>query len=306
MLTPTFRSVLALPSVLLTGALLLAGCAKPVPTEGPEAGGGAGAEADGAPLDVSDPHAALVTAADGPWRPEKNRARNPARHPVETLEFFQIRPDMTVVELWPGGGWYTEILAPFLKEQGKLIVTNFDPNSSRGPDDYRPRVAKALLDKLAGDKARYGGVEVVTVQSPDTLVLAPENSVDLVLTFRNSHGWVNDGSAPAVYGAAFKALKPGGVLGVVQHRARPDDERDPKAIADTGYVREDYLIETIEAVGFKLDAKSEVNANPRDTKDYPKGVWTLPPGYDLGDQDRAKYEAIGESDRMTLRFVKPE
>ncbi|MCB9566504.1 MAG: class I SAM-dependent methyltransferase [Myxococcales bacterium] len=301
--TPALRP---LPLATLLAASLLACAAKPVPTEAPPAEGAVNAQStpEGASSAGEGDRAAIEAAVAAPHRADKNRARDGARHPVETLTFFGLRPAMTVVELWPGGGWYTEILAATVHGKGKLIATNFDPNASSDPKDYRVRVGKAFLEKLESDPV-YEGIDVVTVGDPKALVLAPEGSVDLVLTFRNSHGWIEDGSAEAIYGAAFRALKPGGVLGVVQHRAKADDAREPKAIAETGYVREDYLIQTIEAVGFELAGKSEVNANPKDTKDYAKGVWTLPPGFSEGDTDRAKYEAIGESDRMTLRFVKP-
>ena len=211
---------------------------------------------------------------------------------------------MTVVELWPGGGWYTELLAAVVKGEGKLITTNFDTEASDDPKDYRVRVGNAFNEKMASDEV-YAGVEVITVRDPKALVLAPAGSVDMVLTFRNSHNWISDGVAGDVYGAAFQALRPGGVLGVVQHRAKADDARPPEELAKTGYLREDSLIASIEAAGFVLEERSEINANPRDTKDYEKGVWTLPPSFTLGDVDRDKYAAIGESDRMTLRFRKP-
>ncbi|HRI07762.1 MAG TPA: methyltransferase [Nannocystaceae bacterium] len=299
-MTPTPRSF---ATIALGLALGLACAPKPATTEEPD-GAGAGASAD-AGIDEAT-RAAIEAALAGAHRSDKNRARDGARHPLETLAFFGLRRDMTVVELWPGGGgWYTEILAPVLREGGKLIATNFDASKVTDPNDYRARVSKSFADKIAGDPALYDRVTVVTVDPPNPFVLAPAGSVDMVLTFRNSHGWIEDGMAPMVYKAAFDALRPGGVLGVVQHRAKADDARDPKALAETGYVREDYLVQTIEAVGFKLDAKSEVNANPKDTKDYEKGVWTLPPALTLGEVDKAKYEEIGESDRMTLRFVKP-
>jgi len=283
---------------------LVAACApKPVPVESPAPAPAAEAE-EAAPEEAPATGNAIETALAGAHRSAANRARDDQRHPLETLTFFGLAPEMTVVELWPGGGWYTEVLAATVHGQGKLITTNFDVNASTDPKDYRVRVGTAFAKKLESDPV-YEGVEAVTVTDPKTLTLAPEGTVDLIVTFRNSHGWIEDEVAASVYGAAFQALRPGGVLGVVQHRAKADDAREPKVLADSGYVREDYLIETIEAVGFKLDEKSEINANPRDTKDYEKGVWTLPPGFRLEAVDREKYEAIGESDRMTLRFVKP-
>jgi predicted methyltransferase len=293
-----------LPILTLSLALPFAlACApKPVPTETPEEPAAAAPEAEAsadAPVGGS-----IEAALAGAHRSEGNRARDGQRHPMETLTFFGLTPEMTVVELWPGGGWYTQVLAGTVYGSGKLITTNFDVNASTDPQDYRVRVGTAFAEMLKSSPI-YEGVETVVVSDPNNLTLAPEGTVDMVLTFRNSHGWIEDGTATAIYTAAFTALRPGGVLGVVQHRAKADDDRDPKVIADSGYVREDYLIETIEAVGFKLEEKSEINANPNDTKDYEKGVWTLPPNYRLKDVDRGKYEAIGESDRMTLRFVKP-
>ncbi|HSJ99479.1 MAG TPA: methyltransferase [Myxococcota bacterium] len=243
----------------------------------------------------------LQRAIDSPQRTPEDRARDAHRHPRETLLFFGIEPDMRVLELWPGAAWYTEILAEFLAPDGKLAVTNFDPE---GPADKpMTRYAKQLAEKLASDPARFGAVEVVEIDPPAKLVLGAADSYDLVLTFRNNHSWINGGYHDAVYAEAFRVLKPGGVLGVVQHRAK--EGADPLASAKTGYVPEAFVIEAAERAGFDLAGRSEVNANPKDTKDHPEGVWTLPPSYRLGDEDRAKYEAIGESDRMTLRFVKP-
>lgn len=246
--------------------------------------------------------ARLRQAIDAPQRTPENRARDGWRHPQETLLFFGIEPGMRVLELWPGGGaWYTEILAGFLAPDGRLTVTNFDPE---GPADaYATRAAKALADKLAGDPARFGAVEVVTIDPPSKLGFGAADHYDLVLTFRNNHTWINGGYQDAVYEEAFRVLKPGGVMGVVQHRAA--EGADPALSAKTGYVPESEVIAAAERAGFELAGRSEVNANPKDTRDHPEGVWTLPPTYRLGEQDRAKYEAIGESDRMTLRFVKP-
>lgn len=248
--------------------------------------------------------AALRAALDGAQRSAENKARDQYRHPLETLLFFGLRQDMTVVELWPGGGgWFTEVLAPVLRERGKLITTNFDTS---GPADaYGTKAGKRYAEKLAGNPGVYDKVQVVTVKDLNTLTLAPDASVDLVLTFRNTHNWVEDGSEAAIYGAAFRALKPGGVLGVEQHRAKPGPVADPKKQAETGYLPEDWVIARVESFGFKFVAKSEVNANPKDTKDHAKGVWALPPALQNGETDKAKYQAIGESDRMTLKFVKP-
>ena len=244
----------------------------------------------------------LAALADGNHRSVAHRARNADRHPAETLTFFGIQPDMTVVEITPGGGgWYTEILAPFLRDQGKLYAANYDPDSEVG---YYRRNADAFREKLEAQPELYDQVEITVFDPPDKLRMAPDGTADMVLTFRNFHNWMEEGSQTYAAAAMYKVLKPGGVLGVVQHRASPDEEQDPAA--ESGYVREDYLIQQLEALGFELAGRSEINANPKDTRDHPEGVWTLPPGYELGDEDRAKYQAIGESDRMTLKFIKPE
>jgi predicted methyltransferase len=225
-----------------------------------------------------------------PHRSEANRARDKYRHPIETLSFFGVRDDMTVVELWPGNGWYTEVLAPLLKDKGKLVVTN----TANG---------KKYAEMLAARPDLYGKVEVRIVAPPTDINFGPDGTADLVVTFRNIHGWVPNNYDDKVFSAAYRVLKPGGVFGVVEHRAKPG--ADPAELKDTGYVPEDFVIKRVEQAGFKLAGKSEVNANPKDTKDHPKGVWTLPPTLRLGEVDKDKYLAIGESDRMTLKFVKP-
>lgn len=248
----------------------------------------------------------LNKIAAGDHRSDNNRSRNAFRHPAETLEFFGIKPSMTVVELWPGGGWYTEILAPYLKADGKLIAANFQVDGAdlknRG-QAYRAKAGQKFRDKIAANKAIWGDVEEVTLAPPAITRLSDSNSVDMVLTFRNLHNWEQSGAMESVFMAAYDALKPGGVFGVVEHRA--PYQVDTQEQSKTGYMSEQYTISLAVKVGFKLDRKSQVNANTRDTKDHPRGVWTLPPSLALGEQDRAKYLAIGESDRMTLRFVKP-
>ena len=229
-------------------------------------------------------------------RPAAESARDKWRHPAETLAFFGVRQDMTVVELWPGGGWYTAILAPLLADRGKLVVTNMDPD---GPSEN----AKKYAARLASKPNDFSKVEVKIINPPADIGLGAEGSADAVLTFRNFHNWVRDGVAEKVLAASFRVLKSGGVFGVEEHRAKADADR--AKVGDTGYVPEAMVIDLAQRAGFRLDGRSEVNSNPNDTKDYPKGVWTLPPVLRLGDQDRAKYEAIGESDRMTLRFRKP-
>ena len=250
---------------------------------------------------AADVTTALQKAVTGEHRSPENVARNQYRHPVETLSFFGIRPEMTVVEISPGGGgWYTEVLAPFLREQGKLIAANYD--SSSEIEYYRVNAAK-YLDKLKSRPDLYDRVSVIEFSPPKKSELATAASVDMVVTFRNVHNWIEAGNEAQVFSAMFKALKPGGTLGLVEHRGKPD--MVGKQWAKQGYVAEAETIRLAEQAGFKLAQRSEINANPKDTKDYPKGVWTLPPSLEEGDKDREKYLGIGESDRMTLKFIKP-
>jgi predicted methyltransferase len=257
-------------------------------------GAPAGAQGSG-----SDAAARLRAAIAGEHREAQNRARDAYRHPFETLAFFGIEPDMTVVEIWPGGGWYTEILAPFLKGGGRLYAAGWDRDST---SDYVQRALKGYGQKLAGRPDVYGEV-IVTELSPSKTDIAPAGSGDMVLTFRSLHNWMRRGYERAIFEAMFDALKPGGVLGLVQHRGDPEVWQDPQALS--GYVNQETAIELAEDVGYRLVASSEVNANPKDTKDHPEGVWTLPPTLRLKEQDRDTYLAIGESDRMTLKFIKP-
>lgn len=235
----------------------------------------------------------------GEQRSEENRARDRYRHPKATLLFFGVRPEMSVLEVWPEPGWYTEVLAPLLQDKGHYYagVIAPDPKSqyiTRRLDDFR--------QKLAARPALYAHVTVVTFPLDGSDVVPP-GTLDMVLTFRNIHNWMARDEAANAFATMYRALKPGGVLGVAEHRGNPALPQDPHA--KSGYVNEDYAIKLIEAQGFRLEASSQVNANPRDTKDYEQGVWTLPPSYRLGDKDRDKYAAIGESDRFTLKFVKP-
>jgi predicted methyltransferase len=231
-----------------------------------------------------------------------SRARDIYRHPKATLEFFGIRPDMTVVEVWPGAGWYTEILAPLLRDQGQLYAAQMDPNAG----DYVRSTVDAYRAKLNAQPDLYSKVIVTALGAPAAdgamQPIAPPGSADMVVTFRNLHNWMMLGSEQQALAAMHDALKPGGVLGVVEHRGDPNIPQDTKAAS--GYVNEQYAIEMIEKAGFKLVAHSEINANPKDTKHYEQGVWTLPPTYALGDKDRERYMAIGESDRFTLKFIK--
>jgi predicted methyltransferase len=205
---------------------------------------------------------------------------------------------MTVVEIRPGGGWYTEILSPYLRGEGRLIAAIPSAEGSRAR--YRQR----FLDRQEERPEVFGPIEVATFDPPDSLELGEDGSADMVVTFRNTHNMVNDGGAEEAYAAFFRVLRPGGVLGVVQHRAA--EGADAEESAQKGYVPEAYVIQIAEAAGFVLEERSEINANPNDTRDYEEGVWTLPPVLRLGEQDRERYLAIGESDRMTLRFRKPE
>lgn len=244
--------------------------------------------------------AKLRLVVDGPQRTEVNRARDAHRHPFQVLQFFGLRDDMTVVEIWPGGsGWWTEILAPYLLDHGRYYAAL--PETTRSAESRAGNAAFAK--KIAANPALYSKV-VVTTFAGDRHPIAPAGSADLVLSFRNLHNWLTEGTAEGAFRAFWRALKPGGVLGIVDHRADPARPRDVSMKA--GYVREDEAVALAERAGFTLVARSEANANPRDTKDYPEGVWSLPPTYREKDRDRAKYQAIGESDRFTLKFVKPK
>jgi predicted methyltransferase len=234
----------------------------------------------------------------GDHRSADNKARDQYRHPLETLTFFGIRPDMTVVEIYPGRGWYTEIIAPYLKDSGTLYAAEHPGDPSY---EAVQRSLEAFDQKVKDAPELYGEVKRTKLTKDGDI--APPDSADLILTFRNVHSWIGAGTENEAFAAMFRALKPGGVLGLVQHRGDPNAAQDPKAAS--GYVNEDYVIELVKKAGFELAEKSEINANPKDTKDYAKGVWTLPPSLRLGDEDREKYLAIGESDRMTLKFVKP-
>jgi predicted methyltransferase len=247
--------------------------------------------------------AELRTSLAGSQRTEAERARDVYRHPRETLEFFGLRDDMTVIELSPGEGWYTAVLAPVLAERGKLGVTTADPNGP--PDSESTKSARALLARFMGAPNSFGRVAMIVVNWKEGASLGPDRSADMVLTFRNAHNWLGAEIFDTVLAATFRVLKPGGILGLTDHRGNPGGPIDAKTIGDTGYVPEAFLIAQVEAAGFKLTGGSEINANVKDSKDHPSGVWTLPPAYALGSVDRAKYAAIGESDRMTLKFLKP-
>lgn len=255
---------------------------------------------DGAPL--AAPGASILEIMASAHRSDENRARDRYRNPEETLFFFGLEPDDTVIEINPGGGWYMEIIAPFVNEDGQYIAATPDPELE-GMPSYVIRQAAQIQARIEEQPDFYGNAEV-QLYDPSAPVLGEPGSADFVLTFRNVHGWINGGQAEGMFLAFADVLKPGGVLGVVQHRAV--DDADPSESAATGYVSEAAVIALAEAAGLTLDDRSNINANPKDTRDHPEGVWTLPPSLRLGEENRAAYEAIGESDRMTLRFVKPE
>jgi len=255
------------------------------------------------PIASSDnTHTLLQEAVNGSWRSDAHKARDQYRHPIETLEFFGIRPDMTVIELEPGGGWYTEILAPFLYDHGHLIEATAPMNSK---SNFMRRMVSAFDAKLKADPAVYGHIEkMVPFAPPEQVNLGPDNSADMVLTFRNAHDWLNHSpeTLDAVFKAAYNVLKPGGVFGFTEHRARPF--ADAIVSSKTLHrIPEDYIIEAGLKAGFRLAGVSEINANPKDPEDI--NVHRLPPDLAGPDSEHAKMKAIGESDRMTLKFVKP-
>jgi len=243
--------------------------------------------------------AKLQQVINGDHRSAANKARDKYRKPFETLNWLGIKDNMTVVEITPGGGWYTEILAPYLKENGTYYAAGFDGENGA---NWARRAVKRFNDKLAANPAVYDKVIVTVLAPPDKTEIAPPGTADMVLTFRNVHNWMGAGTSDAVFGAMYAALKPGGILGLVEHRGNPDVKQDSKA--KSGYVNEAYTITLAEKAGFKLVEKSELLANPKDSKNHPKGVWTLPPTLRLGNREQRKYHAIGESDRMLLKFVK--
>ena len=244
----------------------------------------------------------LKAAVAGSQRTPAFVARDVWRHPVETLSFMGIKPDMTVVEISPGAGWYTEILAPYLRDRGQLILAASNPASN---SEYSRRSAERLKKKLDAQPTIYDKVKLGVFEPPAQLSYAPPGTADLVLTFRNVHNWAANGEAvtKAVFQSMYDTLKPGGVLGVVDHRLPPNRQLDPKF--ENGYVHVAYVLRIAQSVGFKLQDQSEINANSKDTADHLGGVWALPPTYANKDQDRVRFDTIGESDRMTLKFVKP-
>lgn len=245
--------------------------------------------------------ASLQNILIGKHRSASHQARDRYRHPEKTLAFFDVQPNMTVVEIWPGGkAWYTEILAPYLQQQGVLYAAHFDAQSTV---PYFTKNLEKFKLKLAQNPALYSRVITTTLQPPSQLKIAPDNSADRVLTFRNVHNWMKNKQAQNVFKAMYQALKPGGILGVVEHRNPVGTEQD--ILGRSGYVTEKFLIQLAEQAGFKLLARSEINANPKDTHQHPNGVWSLAPSLKGGDKNKAYFLNIGESDRMTLKFIKP-
>ena len=247
----------------------------------------------------------------GDHRSESNRERNRYRNPVGTLTFFGLKDGMTVMEIWPGGGWYTEVLAPAVRGHGQFIVAGWDVDVE-GQPDYRYRLQGEMLEKFKNEPDLYDQVAMVPFSPPDTASLGEADSIDMILTFRNTHGWIDDGLAADIFSEFARVLKPGGILGVVQHRA--DASMGAAIEAHRGYVTEAAVIALAKEAGLYLEARSEVNANPKDSHDHEGGVWSLPPSLDLCDdlEDTPEWDAcaepwlaIGESDRMTLRFRKP-
>ena len=240
----------------------------------------------------------IDAAIAGAWRSDASKARDQYRHPAETLKFLGIKPGQTVVEVSPGGGFYTEILAPAMKGNGKYVAGLANPlasmNAAKGVEAFKAQFA---------DKAIYGNIGIGTFGKGVADIVEP-GSADVVLTFRNVHNWHMGGWDQEAFNAFFKALKPGGTLGVVEHRL-PENRPDAD-MKKSGYMKVSYVKALAAKAGFKLAGSSEINANAKDTKDYPDGVWTLPPTFQKGDVDRAKFAGIGESDRMTLKFVKPK
>lgn len=248
----------------------------------------------------------LLQLANSDQRSAQHIARNEFRNPVATLQFFGIEPNMSVLEVWPGHGWYTEILAPYLKEQGQLTLAQFRHNDGTLKDErsiFWAKVSERLARRIAENSDVFGTPAIIELEPP-LFSPAVTEQFDLVLTFRNAHIWNESGHLFATLQSLFQTLKPGGVLGMVEHRAARLSDISSSAVE--GYLDEAYVIAAAERAGFKLLQTSEINANPKDTKDYPKGVYALPPTLAMGQDDRQKYLAIGESDRMTLKFIKPQ
>jgi predicted methyltransferase len=237
----------------------------------------------------------------GDHRSPENIARNSSRKPIETLAFFGLEPNMTLIEIGPSGAWYTEILAPYLRDHGRYYGAHFSPNST---NTFQRRNLENFEAKLATNPELYGKAIIRSLHPPQETAIGPAEGADMALTFRNVHNWMARGLDQEFFDAFYANLKPGGILGVVEHRA--PDSADRQFMIDSGYVSETHVKNIAINAGFEFIASSEINANSKDTKDHPEGVWTLPPSYRMGDVDRAKYAEIGESDRMALKFRKPD
>lgn len=247
----------------------------------------------------------LQTVVTSSFRSDENKSRDAYRHPAQTLDFFGLQPDMHVLEIWPSRGWYTEILAPYLKDRGQLTLATFRRDDGTFKEErqvFRSRLTERLISFMQKHGDVLGSPHVVEFEPPNYMRLGAKNHYDLVLSFRNAHLWNEEGHLLEVFLAAYQALKPGGVFGMVEHRASKVSEIS--SVAVEGYLDESYVISVAEKAGFVLAEQSEINANSKDSKDHPKGVYTLPPTLAMGQVDRAKYLAIGESDRMTLKFIK--
>ena len=253
----------------------------------------------------AETRALVETAIAGDHRSDANKARDPYRKPLETLEFLGLDAGMTVIEIWPGAGWYSEILAPVLKDDGLFYAAQYNPN---GPYGYQRRGLGAFLSKLGGNPDMYRDVVITEFDLPYALEIAPRGSADMILTFRNVHNLVMEiydsgAHARLAFQAMYDALKPGGVLGIVDHEWDDPETEDP--LSENGYISKARTVALAESAGFELAEDSDLLKNPKDTKNYPAGVWSLPPSLALGDEDRERYIAIGESDRFLLKFVKP-
>ncbi|WP_018982330.1 class I SAM-dependent methyltransferase [Salinimonas chungwhensis] len=246
----------------------------------------------------------LSDAVKSEHRTAAAKVRDEYRNPQQTLRFFGIEPDMTVVEIWPGGGWYTDILSSMLSPDGKLIAAHFHVDEETR--DYYKKSLQNFKQQME-DGGKYSGVELTAFHPGKAMEIAEAGSADAVLTFRNVHNWYMNSGQEGVeqaFKTFYKALKPGGVLGVVDHHL--PESADDAMMEKSGYVKQSFVVDAAKAAGFTLEAQSDVNANPMDDAQHPKGVWTLPPTLALGEEDQVQYLAIGESNRMTLKFVKPE
>ncbi|MDN5938800.1 MAG: hypothetical protein L0H83_09065 [Salinisphaera sp.] len=273
---------------LIVSVLMLAACA-----DGPSVLSQAAREAG---------YGRLVEIANGKHRSPENIALNKYRHPAQTLHFFGVKPNMTVVEVWPEDGWYTEMLAPYIQAPGQLYVAGYSLQSVTVPQAHI-QAERQYVAKLRAHPQLYGQVKLTAMGPPLDWWVAPPGSADVVLTFRDVWTWIEGGYPRVVFEALYKALKPGGILGVVAYRAKPGTFITD--IIKTGYVTKNIVLQNAAAAGFQYVGSSEINANPKDSKDYPAGVWTLPPILRLGDKNRQRYLEIGAPDRMTLKFRRP-